>query len=102
MRGVGAQASLPLVGKVERSALMAMSVGVLMAATWFFNRHAYWAWPLQDILSVSLCIHILSLLRFPDAKVPPAPLPSTNKAPSRPPATLSTGAGRQCAGWRRW
>lgn len=63
------QVDLPFVGKVGRSGVVAGFVGISMAATWFVYRHETWAWPIQDVLSVSLCIHILSVLRFPDAKV---------------------------------
>jgi hypothetical protein len=36
---------------------------VCTSSTWFYFRHEPWAWVLQDILSFSLCIQILSLVR---------------------------------------
>ena len=49
---------------LQATAVMIFSVfpAAGISSTWFYYRHESWAWVLQDMLSMSLCIQILSLV----------------------------------------
>mmetsp|Transcript_18565 Transcript_18565/g.60958 ORF Transcript_18565/g.60958 Transcript_18565/m.60958 type:complete len:643 (-) Transcript_18565:177-2105(-) len=57
-------------GRTSVSILVTLPLCIAIAVFWFVNRHqSSWVWILQDIMSASLCLHIISIVRFNDIKV---------------------------------
>ena len=42
--------------------MLAFFPAASVSSTWFYYRHEGWAWILQDMLSMSLCVQILTLV----------------------------------------
>lgn len=62
---------LPVVGAVEVLSIAACAPAAGVVAAWVLGRHAWWAWPLQDAMGVSLMLLLLRQFRLPNIKVPP-------------------------------
>lgn len=61
---------VPCLGDVTRAELVACSGALALAGAWFAaRRSAAWAWLVQDMLSVALCLGMLQTVRFRNVKV---------------------------------
>jgi len=54
--------ALPLFGEATAMMMLAFFPAASVSSTWFYYRHEGWAWILQDMLSMSLCVQILTLV----------------------------------------
>eukprot|EP01047_Picozoa_sp_COSAG01_P048554 COSAG01_NODE_4740_length_4777_cov_23.046815_4_plen_477_part_00 len=61
--------ALPLLGDTPPLAVLAFFPAAAVCCTWFFYRHASWAWALLDLMSLSLCIEIPTLISVDNMKV---------------------------------
>ncbi len=59
---------LPVVGAVEVLSLAACAPAAGVVVAWVLGRHAWWAWPLQDAMGVSLMLLLLRQFRLPNIK----------------------------------
>ena len=60
---------LPFLEQVSLSHIVCFFAGITIAAVWYALRFSGLVWPLHDLMSVSLCLQILSTVRFQDIKV---------------------------------
>jgi signal peptide peptidase-like protein 2B len=61
--------ALPVLGDTPPLAVLAFFPAAAVCCTWFFYRHASWAWALLDLMSLSLCIEIPTLISVDNMKV---------------------------------
>ena len=59
---------LPLLDYVSLAHICCCMAGLSCAAVWFPLRFSGLVWPLQDVMSISLCLQILNTVRFTDIK----------------------------------
>ena len=87
---VDRRVKLPLLDYVSVAHLVCGLAGLCCACVWFPLRFSGLVWPLQDLMSVSLCLQILNTVRFTDIKgcassaPPPLLLPLPRLPPPRP------------------
>ena len=63
---------VPLWEESSLAWLLLLPACMAVAAHWFFTRHLALRWLLQDLMSVLLCIRIVTSMRFSNLKVPPS------------------------------
>jgi hypothetical protein len=69
-------AVVPCFGRVHGHGAMAALIAVTVAGVWVPCRNADWAWLLQDILGLSLCVLFLRQIVLPNLKVSATWFPS--------------------------
>ena len=58
-----------LTGSVSGLDVASLATGLFTSAWWFFNRHASYAWALQDLFGVCLVVLFLGVIRLSNIKV---------------------------------
>jgi len=66
---LGRRVKVPVLEYVDLSHVVCFCAAVAMASVWFVLRKTVYVWPLQDIMSISLCLQILNTVRFSDIQV---------------------------------
>ena len=56
-------------GRVSALDVASLATGLFTSAWWFFNRHASYAWALQDLFGVCLVVLFLGVIRLSNIKV---------------------------------
>eukprot|EP00640_Fibrocapsa_japonica_P000613 CAMPEP_0113934592 /NCGR_PEP_ID=MMETSP1339-20121228/1905_1 /TAXON_ID=94617 /ORGANISM="Fibrocapsa japonica" /LENGTH=642 /DNA_ID=CAMNT_0000936457 /DNA_START=48 /DNA_END=1976 /DNA_ORIENTATION=+ /assembly_acc=CAM_ASM_000762 len=69
LRGERIWVDLPVLGPISGVDAACLVAGPGLAIWWFVDRDTNYAWVLQDLFGVCLCILFLSVIRFPNIKV---------------------------------
>lgn len=67
--------AVPCLGAMNWHEVVAACTSMVVTLVWVLCRHEEWAWLLQDILGVSVCILFLRTVQLPNLKVSPPLLP---------------------------